>query len=249
MSNFVHMDDESINKLVTLKKAENEIYVMTLLVKTFTMDLFRAINYHLDFLEFETDGPMCQITTANHPKIFSAGMNFDNFKGHPDDVHARIRESCRTTARLLSLGFPTIAQINGECYAAGFFFACAHDFRIMRNDYGNICISEINIGMEIPPGMVGVVAKKIPHHALVKATHLGHKFPPKEALENHMVDKIVPMEKLMEEGLKFAREIKVKGKNRRAYGLTKKVIYANEIEQSLHKSVIKDNNLMRRPKL
>lgn len=77
MSNFVHMDDESINKLVTLKKAENEIYVMTLLVKTFTMDLFRAINYHLDFLEFETDGPMHPLSSTTGHFMGNLNTPFD----------------------------------------------------------------------------------------------------------------------------------------------------------------------------
>lgn len=212
---------------------------MTLLKKTFSIEMFRAINHHLDFLEFETDGPLCLITTSNHDKIFSAGLNFETFKGQVDDVHNRVMESCRTTARMLELPFPSIAAINGECYAAGYFFACAHDFRIMRNDHGKICLSEINLGMVIPPGMNAVVQKKIPHHALVKTALLGYKWPPKEALESHLVDKIVPKEDLMNECLKMAREVKIKAKNRKAYGEIKKVIYEDTINFSLYKSVVR----------
>jgi enoyl-CoA hydratase/carnithine racemase len=234
------MDPEIVKQFCTLEEVEPQIWVITLLQKTFTVNFFRAIHACLDKLEHGTEGPLCVISTSNHPKIYSAGMNFANFKGQPDEVYNCIIESCRLTARMLALPFPSIAAINGECYAAGYFFACAHDFRIMREDYGKICLSEINLGMPIPAGMNAVVQKKIPHQAHVRTALLGHQWTPKDALENRLVDQIVPYKDLMAETLKMARAIKSKGQHRAAYKAIKETMYEDTINTCRYKSVVRD---------
>lgn len=35
--------------------------------------------------------------------------------------------------------------------------AMAHDFRIMRDDFGFVSMNEIDVGLPIPPGMNAVV--------------------------------------------------------------------------------------------
>lgn len=52
--------------------------------------------------------------------------------------------------KVLLMGAPTIAAINGHAIAAGFIFALACDFRFMRNDFGNVSLPEINLGVLIP---------------------------------------------------------------------------------------------------
>ena len=89
---------------------------------------------------------------------------------------------------MLQTGFPTIAAINGHCYAAGLFFAMAHDFRIQRNDFGQCCLSEINLGIPIPPGMNSHIQAKIGDFNYKKLALLGKKFEPKESLEAKIVD-------------------------------------------------------------
>jgi len=46
----------------------------------------------------------------------------------------------------------TVALINGHAYASGLFFALCHDYRLMKEDYGFLCVSEINLGMTLPVG-------------------------------------------------------------------------------------------------
>ena len=49
-------------------------------------------------------------------------------------------------AKLMTLNVPTMAVINGHAYAGGLILALAHDFRIMKQNSGVLCLSEINIG-------------------------------------------------------------------------------------------------------
>ena len=73
-------------------------------------------------------------------------MNLAAFKGTIDDINNRLLEYNRLNARMLQLPFPTVVAINGHCYAAGLMFAMCHDIRIMREDFGDLCLSEINLG-------------------------------------------------------------------------------------------------------
>jgi len=143
------MDLAAAKKYATLDKVNEEVYLLNIKQKVFSIPFSRALHFYLDELE-KTDGPLCLVTTADHPKIFSAGFDFKVFVGHKQDVIGRLQEFARILARFLSLGFPTICAISGECYASGFMFALSHDFRFMRNDHGKICLSEINNGMPIP---------------------------------------------------------------------------------------------------
>ena len=45
-----------------------------------------------------------------------------------------------------------MAVINGHAYAGGLMFALMHDFRIMANGKGRLCLSELKIGFPLPPG-------------------------------------------------------------------------------------------------
>lgn len=54
--------------------------------------------------------------------------------------------------KILTFPLPTMAAINGHSFAGGMLFAIAHDFRIMREDYGFMCLSELNLDFPIPEG-------------------------------------------------------------------------------------------------
>jgi len=189
------MDEETAKKIITLEKLDDGVYVATLQDKLFTMETSRAMHYWMDVLD-KTEGPQCLITTAKHEKIFSAGFDFNTFEGHEQDVHNRLAECGRMLARFCAVGYPTICAISGHCYAAGFVFAMCHDFRMMRDDFGNMCLSEINIGMSVPRGFNAHVLKKISLQTHTEAVLHGKKFTPQEALKHKIVDFLVPKQDL-----------------------------------------------------
>lgn len=58
---------------------------------------------------------------------------------------------------MLALSVPCIAMINGHAFAGGCMFSFSHDYRVMRNDFGQLCMNEVELGLPLPPGMNGVV--------------------------------------------------------------------------------------------
>lgn len=77
---------------------------------------------------------MCLVTTSNHHKIFSAGLNFKIFAQHYEDVHNNLAEIVRLLGRFLKLPFPSIAAINGHALAGGMMLIMSHDLRVCSNN-------------------------------------------------------------------------------------------------------------------
>jgi enoyl-CoA hydratase/carnithine racemase len=161
-------DKASLNKYASVKMLEEGIWLMTTHAKTMSLSLCRAIMSCLDEVD-ATEGPCCLITTGGHEKIYSAGLDFGTFTYHPEDVQNFLIEYSRCCARFMSLGYPTIAAINGHCFAAGCMVSHVQDFRIMRPDAGVWCVSEINYGLNITPGMTSILKAKLDSPTYLKA--------------------------------------------------------------------------------
>ena len=54
-------------------------------------------------------------------------------------------------SRMLTFPVPTIAVLKGHVYAGGLILALCSDFRVMKADSGKICLSELAVGLAVPP--------------------------------------------------------------------------------------------------
>ena len=52
-------------------------------------------------------------------------------------------------------------MINGYAIAGGCIFALAHDYRVMRNEFGYLQMNEIELGLALPPGNILIFNKII----------------------------------------------------------------------------------------
>lgn len=59
--------------------------------------------------------------------------------------------------RFLTLEIPTMCVFNGHAIAGGLILGLVHDFRIMKEDKSNICLSEINYGGSLTPGYAKII--------------------------------------------------------------------------------------------
>ena len=150
---YSNLNLEELNKLTTLTAKEGGIYVLTMHFKSFTPDALNALHLRLDELE-NIEGTIALVTTSDHSKIYSAGIDFQVFTMPQIEVMGFLWLFNRLLARMMKVGYPTIACMNGHAYAGGFMFAMAHDFRVLREDLGTCCLSEIDIGAGLPRGMV-----------------------------------------------------------------------------------------------
>jgi len=61
---------------------------------------------------------------------------------------------------------PTVALMNGHCYAAGLMLAMAHDYRLAPTPRGFFCLPELTYGLPLTPAMVAIFRHKIGPTAL-----------------------------------------------------------------------------------
>ena len=64
-------------------------------------------------------------------------------------------------ARLLEFSMPTMCVFNGTAIAGGYIFGLCHDYRIMHESRGSICLSELKIGFALPYPYMRVCAAKL----------------------------------------------------------------------------------------
>jgi len=95
--------------------------------------------------------------------------------------------ACRSTPTV-----PTVAAINGHCFAAAAMLALACDYRVMidgakRNTW--MCMNEVDFGAAWPVSFAAVVRAKV---SVVREFAIeGHRFTPPEARDAGLVDEIV----------------------------------------------------------
>ena len=215
--------------LTTLEERLPGVFLLTMNTDKFTDELLVQLNTHLDTIE-ATTGPAALITTSSIPKIYSKGVDFPVFDRSDRGLRDFIKAYTKMLGRLTTVGFPTIAAINGHCFAGGALFAMAHDFRIMREDYGIFCLPEVEIGSTLVPTQVRTCDSKIPYPAMRRLIAFGEKMFPQTALKLKILDKIVPEGDLVRHCIGLGKALSTKAVHRAALKEIKTVLYREVVE-------------------
>lgn len=129
----------------------------------FNPDFVAQFNKALD--EIEKDKSCAALVTTSSGKIYSNGLDLAWMGENPKDVDDFMASVHRLLHRVMFLPIPSIAAINGHAFAGGFMLALCHDYRVMREDRGYLCLNEIDLGMNLTHGMNALVRAKIdPYH-------------------------------------------------------------------------------------
>eukprot|EP01095_Lingulamoeba_sp_RSL-Kostka_P010716 TRINITY_DN3914_c0_g1_i1.p1 TRINITY_DN3914_c0_g1~~TRINITY_DN3914_c0_g1_i1.p1 ORF type:complete len:168 (-),score=29.51 TRINITY_DN3914_c0_g1_i1:35-538(-) len=117
--------------------------------------------------------------------------------------------------------------------AGGCMLSLAHDFRIMRNDRGFICMNEVDIKLVLGIGMNWLIIAKIGDASTLRDMIIyGKRYTATEAEEKEIINKAVPsLDDVLPESILLAKEISSKKLNRNSFGLLKKGLYINAIKQ------------------
>ena len=122
----------------------------------------------------------------------------------------------RVLARVLALGVPTIAAINGHSIGAGFFFALVCDHRIMSTGKGFMLLPELDLGMPLSPGFNSIARCKLDKKALRTSVLTAKRWSAEEAEQANVVDAAVAPEELMGASMSLASSLAAKKKRKRA---------------------------------
>ncbi|TFK27168.1 ClpP/crotonase [Coprinopsis marcescibilis] len=136
--------------------------------------------------------------------------------------------------RLLTFPIPTVAAINGHCFAGGLMLSLACDYRVMtdgRKRNAWLCMNEVHFGARWPLSFAAILRAKFGDHRLQRKIALeGHRFVPSEALAAGILDYIV--EGKTADVLAKAEEVaEVASANARAgvWGLIKNDLYRDTV--------------------
>lgn len=183
---------------------------------------------------FRTEGEKALIITGCSDKFFSVGFDFKQLvhSKDPKVVFALLTGLIKILRRLITFELPTVALINGHCYAGGLMMALSCDWRIMLHESGDVCLSEATMGMNMPVGIRTLLRIKMSPTALRTAVLTGKKFTCKEAFEAKIIDEVV-MERsdLMNRGIEFAETLSKLSHNRPNYRRLKYDLYYEIVEE------------------
>ncbi|KAK7454460.1 hypothetical protein VKT23_011216 [Stygiomarasmius scandens] len=140
----------------------------------------------------EGKGALIIVGRRDQDKFFSNGLDFPKVVNDPNFFPLTYNPLLH---RLITFPLPTIAAINGHCFAGGFMLAMACDYRVMtdgskRNTW--LCMNEVHFGAGWPTSFGGILTTKFGSGQLQRKIALeGHRFTPQEALGAGLVDHLV----------------------------------------------------------
>ena len=89
--------------------------------------------------------------------------------------------------RLLAFPTITVAALNGHAFAGGAMLALAHDFRVMREDRGYLCLPEVDIRIPFTPGMSMLIQAKLAIRTAHEAMVTGRRYNAEQAVRASVV--------------------------------------------------------------
>ena len=156
-------------------------------------------NGILEELVSEVDSapaPRALVTVARG-KVWSNGLDLEWFQANTDRVQEALDQTERLIGTFLGLGVPTVAAIQGHCFAGGAMLALAHDYILMREDRGYLCLPEADLGLPFTPGMNSLLLNRLPRRTAHEVMVTARRYGGAEAAAAGIVDQAVAEEELL----------------------------------------------------
>ncbi|XP_016063521.1 PREDICTED: enoyl-CoA delta isomerase 1, mitochondrial isoform X3 [Miniopterus natalensis] len=143
------------------------------------------------------------ILTSDCPGVFSAGLDLTEMCGRNPAHYAEYWKAVQELwLRLYTSNLVLISAISGASPAGGCLMALCCDYRVLAdNPKCVIGLNETLLGIVAPFWFKDTLVNTIGHRASERALQLGLLFPPAEALQVGLVDKVVPEDKVQSTAL------------------------------------------------
>jgi enoyl-CoA hydratase/carnithine racemase len=210
---------------------DGAVYVMTMKGgdNRLNREFVDGFNSALDEVE-ASEGDAALVTTGEE-RFYSNGLDLawiastglENFARFVEEVHSLF-------ARLLAFPLTTVAAINGHAFAAGGMLALAHDYRVMREDRGFVCLPEVDMatGQPLTPGMNALLRARLAPSVLHDLLLTGRRYGGSDAAARGLVTEAVPEADVLPRAVEMARELA--GKHRGTVGAIKAGLYEATLE-------------------
>jgi len=170
--------------------------------------LVAAMHEALDSVETAAGDRAGALVITGSGKAFSVGLNLPAVTQYgPEKIEAFDKALKGLYGRLIKFQMPTIAAINGHAFAAGAFLALTCDYRVMRNDRGWFCISEVDVGVPIGAAEMAMAKDKLSASVCRDAVLTGKRYTGTECLEANIVDAVCGEEDLIPTALEMMSDL------------------------------------------
>ena len=173
-----------------------------------------------------TEAPRALVTTATG-KIWSNGLDLEWMGQNADAIPEFVPTVHQLFGKMLALPVPTVAAIQGHCFAAGAMLATAHDFRVMRADRGFWCLPEVDINIPFTPPMAALIQARLSKAAAHEAMTTGRRYGGTEAAAAGIVDEALGEADVLPRAIERAAALA--SKNGATLGAIKEGMYAEAL--------------------
>jgi len=179
-------------------------------------------------LEEVEAGAPCALVTHASGKVWSNGLDLEWIAAQGEEAPLFLARVHELLARLLELGVPTVAALQGHVFAGGAMLALAHDERVMRADRGWFCLPEVDLGIPFTPGMSALIAARLGPQLAHRTMVLGERFGGTEAQAAGIVRRAVAEQEVLPAARARAQELA--GKDAGALRAIKRTLYEQALE-------------------
>lgn len=176
-----------LNAMPSLRR-DGDVYILDLGdgENRFNPDRNGVLEELLDEVE-GAPAPRALVTVASG-KVWSNGLDLEWFQANQERIQEALDGFERLLAKFLGAGIPTVAAIQGHCFAGGAMLALTHDYVLMREDRGYICMPEADLGLPFTPGMNALILDRLPARTVHQVMVTGRRYGGAEAAAAGLVD-------------------------------------------------------------
>jgi enoyl-CoA hydratase/carnithine racemase len=156
-----------------------------------------TVHALLDEVE-RAEGPRALVTRGTG-KHYSNGLDVPYMASvDADEVAAYVERVLTVVRRIMLLGVPTAAAVNGHAFGMGAFLILAHDHAVMREDRGYVCFPEVHLGMPFSEQLIEIVSSALEPRTMRRALTTGHRYSGPEAATAGIVDATGSLDELLD---------------------------------------------------
>jgi enoyl-CoA hydratase len=158
-------------------------------------------------LRFEKlrDSSSRAVVLSGQGRIFSAGVDLPRLlDGGVDYIRVFLPALDRLYGAIFNFPKPVVAAVNGHAIAGGCVLACCADRRMMARDGGRMGVTEILVGVPLPPMAFEVMRATTSVRLLPEAMLTGATYPPEQAITRGWIDELAERAELIDRAVDTA---------------------------------------------
>lgn len=195
MKKFIRIDKKEYVGRVILNRPD----VLNALNREMIAEVVGALE------EFDRDEEVRVIVLSGNGKAFAAGADIDEMMDD-DPVRMELLNQFAVWDRIDDIKKPVLAAVHGFALGGGFELALACDM-IFAGEKVQLGFPEVNLGVMPGAGGTQRLTKAMGKQKALEWLWLGESMDAREALQYGVVNRIIPEEMLLEETLRFARNL------------------------------------------